>query len=44
MATDLQTFGIAFAVVWGGLAAYFAYLHALEARLAREVEALKRRP
>lgn len=43
MATDLQAFGWAFAAVWGGLAAYFLYLHALEARLARDVRALQER-
>lgn len=40
---DLVTFALAFSVVWGGLAAYFLYLHAVERRLAREVEALKAR-
>lgn len=43
MASDAQTFGLAFLVVWGGLAAYFAYLHVAQARLARELDALRRR-
>lgn len=33
--TDLQSFALAFALVWGGLAAYLVYLHALARRLAR---------
>lgn len=31
--TDLQTFALAFALVWGGLAAYLLYLHGLARRL-----------
>lgn len=31
--TDLQSFALAFALVWGGLAAYLLYLHALARRL-----------
>lgn len=37
--TDLQTFALAFAVVWAGLAAYLLRLHAL----ARRLEARARR-
>lgn len=33
--TDLQTFTLAFALVWGGLAAYLLRLHALVRRLER---------
>lgn len=44
MDTDLQTFALAFALVWGGLAAYMIRLHLLARRLEREAgEALKRR-
>lgn len=39
MASDLTTFTLAFAIVWGGLAAYLVRLHllarSLEARLPR---------
>jgi hypothetical protein len=35
MPTDLQSFTLAFLIVWGGLAAYFARLHALARRLER---------
>ena len=31
--TDLQTFALAFGIVWLGLAAYFVRLHALARRL-----------
>ena len=33
--TDLQSFALAFIVVWGGLGAYLLYLHALARRLER---------
>lgn len=33
--TDLQSFALAFALVWGGLAAYLLWLHALARRLER---------
>lgn len=33
--TDLQSFALAFLVIWGGLAAYLLYLHALARRLGR---------
>ena len=40
---DLAAFGVAFALVWGGLALYFAWLHVYAARLARELDDLKTR-
>lgn len=43
MASDLATFTLAFAFVWAGLAAYFLWLHCVEARLARELAELRRR-
>lgn len=43
MVADTTTFALAFAVVWIGLGAYFLYLHALERRIARDLEALKAR-
>lgn len=47
MATDLQTFALAFFLVWGGLAAYLLYLHRLalrlEARMRDEAAARERR-
>lgn len=39
MATDLQTFALAFALVWGGLAAYLLWLH----RRIQQAETLQRR-
>lgn len=33
--TDLQSFALAFAIVWGGLAGYLAWLHARIRRLER---------
>lgn len=33
MASDLTTFALAFALVWGGLAAYMLRLHLLTRRL-----------
>lgn len=33
MLNDLQTFALAFALVWGGLAAYLVRLHLLARRL-----------
>lgn len=43
MATDLQTFAIAFAVVWGGLALYLLRLHLAARRLGERLDALERR-
>lgn len=39
MASDLATFALAFAFVWGGLAAYLLWLHALARRLEAKVNA-----
>ena len=41
--TDLQTFALAFALVWGGLAAYLLWLHRESRRLARRLAALEAR-
>lgn len=38
---DLQTFFIAFAVVWGGIALYLVHLHRAEVRLRERLERLK---
>jgi CcmD family protein len=38
---DLQTFAIAFTIVWGALAAYLLYLHRLERRIETELSELK---
>lgn len=42
MASDLTTFAIAFAVVWGGLAAYLVRLHLLAKRLEARLPPLRR--
>lgn len=39
MATDLQTFTLAFAIVWGGLGGYLLWLHARMRRLEGLVQA-----
>lgn len=41
--TDLQTFALAFAAVWGGLGFYLLHLHRAAARLAERLDALERR-
>lgn len=33
---DLESFAVAFLIVWGGLAAYLAWLHTRIARLERK--------
>lgn len=38
MPTDLQTFTLAFAIVWGGLAAYLLHLHRLALRLRARLD------
>ena len=43
MATDLQTFAIAFGIVWGALALYLLRLHHLANRIEARLDALERR-
>lgn len=40
---DLQTFAIAFGIVWGALALYLLRLHLLATRLGARLDALERR-
>ena len=44
MASDLATFALAFAFVWGGLAAYLAWLHVLARRLEARLDAGRSSP
>ncbi len=44
MTTDMQTFALAFTVVWGGLALYLVHLHRITRRLEAEVKARGPKP